>query len=405
MNSRERIRCLLDGKPTDRIPNGLGGCETAGLHNIAYHKLKKILGVGDPANRLCTFMSNAVFEPSVLRAMGGDIILLGSRMCPSAFWGPDAGSQWKPLHIWGMDIEVANDWRFRQDTDGTWWWNDGLRCPPGGIYFDAHGGGQFGDMLSTGDAPSPDDYNPPHELPEQLLTRLRDEARLLYETTDFSIACGEMIDDLQLQPGGTVAWWMRMVEEPQACHEFLAKAVDASLAQLRQLDQAIGPYCDILGIAHDLGDLRGVTMGPDLWREIYLPHYKRLFTEWHKITRMKVNLHTCGAISDILPDLIDCGVDLYNPVQVSAHGMEPERLKALSGGRLIFYGGAYDAVQCAGLSEEAVYEQVKSNIRALNQGGGLLFAGVHNLPGDTPEPHLSAMLRALRDAQVPGAGC
>lgn len=168
------------------------------------------------------------------------------------------------------------------------------------------------------------------------------------------------------------------------------------VAQLRQLDQAIGPYCDILGMAHDLGDTRSVTMGPDLWREIYLPHYRRLFGEWHRITKMKINLHCCGAISEILPDLIECGVDLYNPVQVSVNGMAPERLKAISGGRLIFYGGAYDAVQCAGLSDGAVYELVRSNIRALSAGGGYLFAGVHNLPGDMSEGHLSAMLEALR---------
>lgn len=398
MTGRERIRRLLDGEPTDRIPYGLGGCETAGLHCLAYHKLKKVLGVRDSANRVCTFMSNAVFEPSVLEAMGGDIILLGSRMCPSAFWGEAASSQWKPLRIWGLDLQVANDWRFRQGADGTWWWSDSLRCPPGGIYFDAHAGGDYGDMLGVCEPPSPDDFHPSHELPDELLARLQDGAKLLYETTNFAIACGEMIRDLQLQPGGTVAWWMRMVEEPQACHDFLAKAVDASLAQLKQLDQAIGPYCDILGIAHDLGDSRGVTMGPDLWREIYLPHYRRLFTEWHEITRMKINLHCCGAISEILPDLIECGVDLYNPVQVSVSGMSPEGLKAISGGRLIFYGGAYDAVQCAGLSEDEAYEQVKANIRTLSAGGGYLFAGVHNLPGDMPESHLRAMLRALEDA-------
>jgi uroporphyrinogen decarboxylase len=121
MTSRERVRRLLNWEKVDRVPNGLGGCETAGLHNLAYEKLKRVLGVDNPWNRVCTFMNNAVFEPSVIEAMEGDTILLGSRMCPSRFWGPQAPSEWKELHIWDTTIHVANDWDFRQDPDGTWW--------------------------------------------------------------------------------------------------------------------------------------------------------------------------------------------------------------------------------------------------------------------------------------------
>ncbi len=398
MKSRERIRRLLDRQPVDRVPNGLGGCETAGLHNLAYERLKCILGVDDASNRVCTFMNNAVFEPAVVEAMEGDIILLGSRMCPSRFWGPDAHKEWKDLHIWGTTLQVANQWSFRQEPDGTWWWGDWAKCPPGALYFDPPAGG-VADMFSDADPPSPDDFHPSHEIPEEWLLRLREDARLLCETTSFSIACGEMIHDLQLAPGGTTSWWMRMVQEPDACHEFLGKACDAAIAQLKQLDQAVGEYCDVLTIAHDLGDQRGVTMGPDLWRAIYKPHYKRLFTEWHRITKMKVSLHSCGSIVDILDDLIECGVDVLNPVQISAERMDPADLKRRFGDRIIFYGGVYDASLMAGWTEDAVYEAVRRNIETLSRGGGYIFAGVHNLPGDLPESHLRAMLSAWKSCR------
>lgn len=397
LTPRERVRRLLRRERVDSIPNGLGGCETAGLHNLAYDTLKRALGVTDRANRMCTFMNNAVFEPPVLRAVDGDIILLGSRMCPSPLWGDDAGCHWKDLRIWDMDIQVPAAWCFRQDPDGTWWWDDWAKCPPGALYFDPVPGASGLSLYA--EYPSPDGFSPSHELPEGLLTGLQQQARFLYETTGYAIACGEMIHDLQLQPGGHVSWWMRMVEEPQACHEFLGKACDAALAHIKQLDQAIGQYCDILGIAHDLGDSRGVTIGPDLWREIYLPHYRRLFTEWHSLTDMKVNLHTCGAVSEILGDLIDCGVDIYNPVQISARGMDPSGLKKRFGDKVIFYGGVYDAVLQMPLSADEVYEQVTSNIRTFSRGGGYLFAGVHNLPGDIPEDHLQALLSAWRDCR------
>lgn len=403
LTPRERMLRFLAGQTVDRIPNGLGGCETAGLHNIAYHRLKTLLGVNDSSNRVCTFMNNAIFEPSVLGAMEGDIVLLGSKMCPSRFWGPDATKEWKPLHIWDTGLQVANAWEFWEDPEGTWWWQDRFGkkvCPPGSLYFDPPAGQGVTIDFSDIKNPSPAEFNPRHEMSEKWLRRLEEDAKWLHETTDYCIACGEMIWDLQLRPGGTQSWWMRMVTEPDACHEFLDKAVDAGIAQLRQLDQAIGKYCMILGIADDMGDKRGITIGPDLWRKIYKPHYRRLFTEWRKITNMKVSLHTCGSMTDILDDLVECGVEIYNPVQTSANNMDPILLKERFGDRLVFYGGAFDAVSLpTTVSPDMVYVAVKSSIKALSKNGGYIFAGVHNLPGDIPATHLKAMLQAYRDCR------
>jgi len=399
MTSRERMKKFFAGEKIDRIPNGLGGCETAGLHNVAYDKFKKVLGVTDPRNRICTFMNNAIFEPAVLEAMEGDIILLASRMCPSRFWGPEAKKEWKDLQIWGITLQIAEQWEFRKEPDGTYWWGN-KKCPPGGFYFDPPAPSKVARIFDDSTPPSPDDFNPSHELPEKWLRRLEEDALWLYENTDYSIACGEIIHDLQLKPGGVQNWWMRMIEEPSACHEFLGKACDAGIAQLKQLDQAVGKYCDMLLIADDMGDVRGVTVGPNLWREIYKPHYNRLFTEWHKITNMKVSLHCCGSIFDILAELVECGVDIYNPVQISANKMNPAKLKANFGDDLIFYGGVFDAVLCpSNTPDEVVYETVKKNIQLFSEGGGYIFAGVHNLPADTPESHLRAMFDAYRDCR------
>jgi uroporphyrinogen decarboxylase len=393
------MKAFLSGAPVDRIPNALGACETEGLHSVAYHRLKQVLGVDDPTNRVVTFMFNASFGLPVLEAMEGDCVLLGSCMCPSRLWGPDAHAEWKDLDIWDITIQVPNEWSFRKDPDGTCWWNE-RKCPPGGLYFDPPAGSGIATGFADLEQPSPHDYSPPHELPESLLQRLAEQAAWLHENTGYCIFCGEMISDLQLTPGGTQSWWMRMAEEPDACHEFLDRAVDASLAQLRQLDQHIGAYCDVLGIGHDFGDTRGVTIGPELWRAIYKPHYKRLFAEWHRITNMKVNLHTCGSVVDILDDLIECGVDVINPVQISARGMSPEALVERFGSRITFYGGAFDSVLLPKETPaDVVYEQVKRNMGVLNRHGRYIFSGVHNLPGNMPQEHLAAMLEAYRDCQ------
>jgi uroporphyrinogen decarboxylase len=406
MTSRERVDRMLARLPVDRVPNGLGGCETAGMHCAAYDRLKRVLKVEDSRNRMCTFMTNAVFERSVLEAMEGDVILLGTGMCPARLWGVGTEPGWKTINIWDVDIEVPAEWSFRKDPDGTWWWGESM-SPPGGYYFDSPLASSVGsDSILNEENPSPDDYNPRHEMPQELLERLASDAKWLWQNTRYAIACGEFISDLQGILGNLQSWWMRMVSDPAACHEFLGKCVDASLAQLRQLDRAVGKYCSLLMIADDMGDARGITIGPDTWREIYKPHYHRLFTEWHRITDMKVCLHSCGSMSPILADLIECGVDIYNPVQISADNMSPEDLKQKFGDKLVLYGGAYDAIKYAGeTSEDAVYNAVRENIMSLGRGGGYLFAGVHNLPGNLPENHIRAMLCAYRDVREDPSLC
>lgn len=400
LTSRERVRAVLARQPTDRIPNGLGGTETTGLHLLAYQNLKRILGVDHLPCRMSSFMTTALVEPPVLSGMGGDIILLASKLCPGRFWGPGAEGDWHEATFWGERVQTPRAWSFTHAADGTIYW-DGTqtKCPPGGIYFDYY---PNPDAPAPDPRPSPDDYHPPLDIPDELLRGLEEAASWLYHHTEYSISCGEMITDLQLAPGGTENWWMRLVEEPQAAHDFLAKATEAALRQVTLLDQAIGKYVDMMQIAHDLGDGRGVTIGAQRWREIYKPHYRELLQGWHARTRMKVNLHCCGSVSDILDDLIECGVDVYNPVQISGTNMSPASLKARFGERLIFYGGAFDAIQTPpSTAEDVVYETVRANIQSLSAGGGYLFAGVHNIPGDTPVGHLRAILRAYNGG-LPG---
>lgn len=397
MTSRERINNLLNRRPVDRIPSGLGGCETAGFHLLAYDKLKKLVGCTSDKNRMYTFMTNAVGEPEFLKKCESDLVVLNSRMCPSPLWGTDADRMWKEVELWGKSFQIPDAWRFVHRADGAVVWEDAdWLCPMGGYYFDpAHP-----DPEVDLDDIRPQDYNPPHQFPETYLRQLERQAKWLYDNTDFAIACGETIEDLQVQPGGFTTWWMLLASEPEKAREFLGKALEAGLAQLRQLDQAVGKYVSLLGIAHDFGDGSGVTIGPDRWREIYKPAYKALFQGWKSITSMKISLHSCGAIRDILPDLIECGVDVLNPVQISARGMEPAALKADFGDRLIFFGGSYDSIlNPPALRYEEVYRNVRQTIEALSAGGGYLFAGVHNIPAETPMEHLRAILDAYRDCR------
>ena len=406
MTSRERVRRVLNRQIPDYVPNGLGGCETEGLHVLAYYKLQEILSAAPVPPKICTFMTNAVFEPEIINKIKGDIILLASpRMCKSPFrkTSPDETLKWKEQILWDKKFQVPEADRFAQREDGSVVWETahGAVCPKGGYFFDWVGdinsnSGFYDDIyIGADNLPSPDDFNPSHDLPDEMLRNLENSAKLLYEATDLSICMGETITDLQIQPGGMVKSMILMKEYPDIMREFLYKCVNSALSQLKQLDQAIGKYADILLIAHDIGDNRDVLIGPDLWREIYKKPYYDLFQGWKKITGMKINLHTCGSIYNIIGDLTECGADIINPVQVSANNMSAQKLKKEFGDKIIFWGGAYDA-QLFSRDEtyEETYKKVSETINILKQGGGYIFSGVHNLPPDMPEYHIRAMLDA-----------
>jgi len=396
MNSRERVRAVLAHRMPDRVPNGLGGCETAGMHIVVYDKLQKVLGCEHKPTRMDTFMVNAVFEENVISAMDGDIILLDSpRMCRGRLRG-DVESEWKEQVLWEKRYRVPSSEVFTENDDGSIDWN-GRTCPKGGYYFDRN---VATDLSAELIVPDPDSYAPNEQLSDERLRNMEEQAKRLSEETDLCICLGETIHDLQVSPGGMVNTMLLMMEEPDVMHALLEKSVEVGLKQLKQLEQAVGKYVDILSIAHDFGDNRGVMIGDGLWREIYKPYYKKLFQGWHEITNMKINLHSCGSIVSIMDDLIECGVDIINPVQTAAVGMSAESLKSQFGDRVIFYGGAYDAQKISSnMTYDEVYRAVYDNIKVLGKGGNYLFAGVHNLSAEMPEHHVKAMIDAYFDAR------
>lgn len=400
MTSRERVRAVLQHRLPDSVPNGLGGCETAGLHIMAYNTLQNLLGVEPVPPRLNTFMTNAVFEEPVIRAMEGDIILLASpNMCKSELRG-DVSSQWKEQKLWGKTFSVSVRDHFREESDGTVVWETwgNAVCPPGTYFFDHK---ESSDLTADFEVPDPDQYHPRDTIDERVLRNLEKEAKRLYEETDFSICLGESITDLQVAPGGMIGSMILMMEEPEIMQAFLEKSLQAGLRQIELLEQAVGKYVDILSVAHDFGDNRSVTIGANLWREIYKPFYRRFFEKWHSITNMKINLHSCGAVSDILGDLIECGVDVFNPVQTSAAGMDAAGLKKRFGNDVVFWGGAYDAQLIpTSAGYEDVYRAVYNTVKTFAAGGNYIFSGVHNLPATLPEHHIRAMLDAWRDARA-----
>lgn len=395
MNSRERVNALLCGKKPDRIPNGLMCCETAGLHMLAYDKMKKIYGVNNPSNRMLSFMFNSVPETEFLEKAECDIIPLSTKLCPVPLWR-DAEKSWKNEKLFGIDVQVPVNYNFRHNDDGSTDWLDAnWHCPDGGLYFDPYPDNTEVDL----DSITADDFAPPMHLPEEYLKNLEIQAKYLYESTQFAVSIGETIFDLQVAPGGYVNSFMYMALYPERMKEFLAKSLEAAKTNIVEIDQAVGKYCSVMSIAHDFGDNSDVMIGPQLWRNIYKPFYKELFAFWHEHSQMKINLHSCGSLYNIMPDLIEIGVDVLNPVQVSAKNMGAEKLADEFGGKIIFLGGGFNSVACMNKTPDEVYENCKKDILALSSKGKYIFAGVHNIPGNFPIETYEAMMKAYNDVK------
>jgi uroporphyrinogen decarboxylase len=177
----------------------------------------------------------------------------------------------------------------------------------------------------------------------------------------------------------------------------LDKLVESHLAGLARFLPAVDGVVDIIQMGDDLGTQNALEISPRMYREVFKPRHKALFDYIKKNSDLKIFLHSCGAISDVLADLIEIGVDIINPVQTSAAGMEPARLKRDFGGDITFWGGGCDTqrVLPQGTPEE-VSDHVKERIEIFAPGGGFVFTQVHNIMPHVPPGNVAAMVEAVR---------
>ena len=180
---------------------------------------------------------------------------------------------------------------------------------------------------------------------------------------------------------------------PKRIHNFLDKLLDRHLSNLTKFLDAVGPYVDIIGFGDDLGMQNGPQISPQMYGEFFKPRHAAM---WNlvktKYPHLKVALHSCGSIYRLLPDFIEAGLDIIQPVQITAREMEPQRLKEEFGKDIVFWGGGCNtqAILPFGTPEE-VREDVRKNLSVFAPGGGYVFQQVHNIMAGVPPENIIAM--------------
>jgi uroporphyrinogen decarboxylase len=191
---------------------------------------------------------------------------------------------------------------------------------------------------------------------------------------------------------------MDLGAEPDQVEALLDALMERHLAALEQVCRAVGDMADICRFGDDLGTNNGPFLSPAMYRRFFKPRHARLCRYVHQHTRMKTFLHSCGSIRALLPDLIEAGFDILNPVQTNCRGMEPAALKRDFGAAICFWGGGCDTRHVLPLASPAeVRQHVLERLKIFAPGGGFVFNTVHNILPDVPPQNIVAMFDAVRE--------
>jgi uroporphyrinogen decarboxylase len=167
---------------------------------------------------------------------------------------------------------------------------------------------------------------------------------------------------------------------------------------LEKVCQSVGDVVDIVRFGDDLGMDSGPFMSSERYRTLFKPHHARMCRYVHENSGMHTFLHSCGSIYELLPDLIDAGFEVLNPVQTNTLNMEPERLKREFGRDITFWGGGSDTRHVLNSGSPAeVREDVRRRMETFAPGGGFVFNTIHNILPDVPPENVIAMFEAVKD--------
>lgn len=378
MTSRERVGLALAHREPDRIPFDLGGTRVTGIHVRAYERLRPALGLEPREPRVADITQQlADVEPDVAEAMGADVRLVS----------PRAGS--------GYRREVREVDGHRVFTDE---WGVGRRMPlDGGLYYDSFAPPLYGDIGPA----AVDAFAWPDAADPARTAGMGEEARR-HAADGHAVAvgsiCGGLTEGL-FKLRGFEEGYMDLAGDPGLARRVMERILEVKLAYWERALPQVGDAADVLVEADDLGGQDRTLFSPRTYRELVKPLHRKLFDYLHARSGARVFFHTCGAVRDLIPDLVEIGVDILNPVQVSAANMDTAELKREFGRELVFWGGGVDTQRVLGAGTPGeVRAEVLRRVGDLREGGGFVFAAVHNIQPNVPPENILAMRAALREA-------
>jgi uroporphyrinogen decarboxylase len=389
MNARQRLLLALSGSEPDRVPFDLGSTQVSGIHAVAYGRLRQAFGlplipVGAQRDRpqLCDAVQQlALLDDDLVERLGVDVRGLF------------------PLN--------SHNWNVREEDNGAYWtyrdeWGITHRRPkPGGLYY----------SIVQVPLPGPDvdeqdikGHTWPDMADPRRIAGLRDLAGL-YRAAGYGVVVKSPfagIFEMAQRIVGMENCLIMMASDQKLAGVLFDKMLELKLAFWEMALPRLVDVVDIVAEFDDYGTQASQLISPRMFRRQIKPRLKVLLGRIQELAPDAWRFfHSCGNVRPLIPDLIEAGVQVLNPVHLSATGMEPVALKRDFGDALAFWGGGVDTqgVLPSGTPQQ-VKDDVRYNIDALGPGGGYVFSAVHNIQADVPPENMLAMLEALQEYGV-----
>jgi len=375
MTPRERMQKALNHEVPDRVPIDLGGFQT-GIHKRAYAALLEHLGIGDEMVTLDPVQQLARPCEEVLRRLRVDTRYIVAH-------GPDSFQG-------GVEHNTRNGrlWHDLADEFGIVW----SMPDDQHLYMDiSHHPLAEATIEEIADYPFPIGDDP------MRFTGLREQALQLRRETDYALCTGigGVVYEFCWYLRGLERWLMDLIENPTFCETLLDQMLRYWSDFYTGFLGEVGDLVDVVMIGDDLAGQRGPLFNPQIYRTLVKPRQKALIRHIKSLTHAKVWYHTCGDCACYIPDLIDNGVDILNPVQIGLAHMEPAVLKERFGRQIAFWGGGIDAQHILPVvSPDEVRKHVRKNLEAFKPGGGYVFNNVHNIQHGVPPANVVTLFDA-----------
>ncbi len=370
MNSRQRVLAAINHQEPDRVPLDLGGSRPAAMYETVYRSLMAHYDYEVDPGTVFNHRGEVVpCDERLLRQLGIDLRRVRLN-------DPD-----RRLDYFADANNYFDEWGIRWQKEGPFW-------------------SPVGNPLAGATLADLDAYPWPNPLDEGRFRGVREQALRLQET-EYAVVASQPVPAYGVFTTanlmrGMAQFMVDLAVDPEFADALMQRILDFHLAIYKQFLELVGDCCQIVVTSDDLGTQQSMLISPNMYRDLVKPLQAQLFSAVRAGTPARIFYHSCGAISPVIPDLIEMGVEILNPVQPLAEGMDSATLKANWGEQLTFHGGI-DQQQCMTSGSVADVEaEVAKRLRLLGPGGGYIMAVVHNIMPDTPVENVLALFDAAQ---------